>query len=459
MSGYLSGPLAPLALGSALALGLYVLYGPPAARRRPALRGLANSGNHCFVTAVVQALAASPALLAWLEGRSSRRDSRTVRGALLHLLRLLNNLPSSSPTPPSDTLSPALLLAALRAHGWRINTEEQDAHEMLHVVMTSIEEEVEGRGEGRPSHASLLDISSIGGGGEEEEEEEEEEGSPYSPARCSRGVSLPPTPAQEEPPHHPWSTGRAVSVSRDSSPGGRFPRRRSNSGVYSKLGADLPSTRLHSFTRHKCQTPFTGLLTSKVTPSSPSSPPGPVTYSTFHNITLSLPSSSLGSVSLDTLLQMFVSQERVEGGAVKQNTFGKLPECLCFHVQRTGFAGGQPYKRHDYVEFPLTLAMDRYTHTSQLVRARALDSLGGRGAPTLLPGALQAQYSLRAVVVHSGGIQSGHYVTYRRGPLGGRGASRWFHTSDSTVRQVPYSEVSRAPAYMLFYEREAGEPL
>ena len=63
--------------------------------------------------------------------------------------------------------------------------------------------------------------------------------------------------------------------------------------------------------------------------------------------------TSLGAVSLDTLLQMFVSQERVskifclhaesqscylpffqvEGGALKQNTFGKLPECLCFHVQ------------------------------------------------------------------------------------------------------------------------------
>ena len=124
---------------------------------------------------------------------------------------------------------------------------------------------------------------------------------------------------------------------------------------------------------------------------------------------------SLGAVSLDTLLQMFVSQERVskifcfhaeyqsylpflqvEGGALKQNTFGKLPECLCFHVQvflypvpilcygsemyfhqvpfhiisklnleyvssqRTGFGGGQPYKRHDYVEFPVLLNMDRW---------------------------------------------------------------------------------------------------
>ena len=96
----------------------------------------------------------------------------------------------------------------------------------------------------------------------------------------------------------------------------------------------------------------------------------------------------------------------MEGGALKQNTFGKLPECLCFHVQvfrtlciflimpmgilkisnltklimnmivpsqRTGFGGGQPYKRHDYVEFPVLLNMDRYVssiawYTGQLFK-------------------------------------------------------------------------------------------
>ena len=73
-----------------------------------------------------------------------------------------------------------------------------------------------------------------------------------------------------------------------------------------------------------------------MTPALPSPTPGPVSYNSFNNITLSLPSSrcstiasmwyhffperctvsekfspSLGAVSLDTLLQMFVSQERV----------------------------------------------------------------------------------------------------------------------------------------------------
>jgi len=462
MSRFLEAHIASLAIGSAVALGIYVFYGPSGGRqKRGELRGLVNSGNHCFVNAVVQALAACPCLQGWLEETCSKRDARTVRGSLLELLRQLNNLSSASSS--SSSLSPALLLAALRAHGWRINTEEQDAHEMLHVVMTTIEEELEFRkADAKPSHASLLDISNIGLEDDDDDSDDLEgaspAGGPFTPGRFTRGVSLPPTPAAETPPRNPWDSGRAVSVSRDTSPSGkrRFTRRRSNSGVICKLGSELPSNVVSSFTKPKCQTPFTGLITCKVTPASPSPTPGPVSYSSFNNITLSLPSSSLGAVSLDTLLQMFVSQERVEGGTLKQNTFGKLPECLCFHVQRTGFGGGQPYKRHDYVEFPVLLNMDRYTHTSQLVKARAVSSLGGGSAPSSLTSLQgQQQYQLRAVVVHMGGIHSGHYVTYRRGPLGSKSGNRWFHTSDSTAKQVPFSEVSRAPAYMLFYERES----
>merc|ERR1711874_448124 len=110
---------------------------------------------------------------------------------------------------------------------------------------------------------------------------------------------------------------------------------------------------------------------------------------------------------------MFISQESVEGVSskeqenstkfIKQLTFGKLPDCLCFHIQRTGFGGGQPYKRHDYVEFPVLLNMDRYTHTSQLVKARAVSSLGGGFGGGSAPSSLsslqgQQQYQLRAVV-------------------------------------------------------------
>ena len=78
----------------------------------------------------------------------------------------------------------------------------------------------------------------------------------------------------------------------------------------------------------------------------------PVSASTFNNITLSLPRVALvlthNSLSLETLLQMFVSREPVAQAAaerkspiiLKQLTFGRLPQCLCLHVQvRIGSLG------------------------------------------------------------------------------------------------------------------------
>ena len=64
--------------------------------------------------------------------------------------------------------------------------------------------------------------------------------------------------------------------------------------------------------------------------------------------------------------------------------------------------------------------MDAFTHASQTARQRGLEQLlRGAGA-----GAQQARagpgYTLRAVVTHSGGISSGHYITYRRGPIGSK---------------------------------------
>ena len=93
---------------------------------------------------------------------------------------------------------------------------------------------------------------------------------------------------------------------------------------------------------------------------------------------------------------MFISQERVEGpdaksSLIKQITFGKLPECLCLHIQRTGFAGGQPYKRHDFVEFPVLLDMDRFTHTNQLISQENVKGLLGEGSgPSSLPSLLNS---------------------------------------------------------------------
>ena len=38
-----------------------------------------------------------------------------------------------------------------------------------------------------------------------------------------------------------------------------------------------------------------------------------------------------------------------------------------------GFSGGQAYKRHDFVEFPETLDMERFTHASQTAQQKNLE--------------------------------------------------------------------------------------
>ena len=71
------------------------------------------------------------------------------------------------------------------------------------------------------------------------------------------------------------------------------------------------------------------------------------------------------------------------------------------------------------MEFPPELSMDAFTHASQTARQRGLEQLlrgagAGAGAGLARAGPV---YTLRAVVTHSGGINSGHYITYRRGPI------------------------------------------
>ena len=144
---------------------------------------------------------------------------------------------------------------------------------MLHVLMTTLEEEIPARAAAtKPSHASLLDISNLGRDQDEDEDEEEEEDTSTAAAYCDnpsrfglrRGMSLPPESRVTRDARDSMSMSRdardsmsmsrdardTMSMSRDASPR-RLQRRRS--GVYSKLGSELPSALVSSFTKPRNQ--------------------------------------------------------------------------------------------------------------------------------------------------------------------------------------------------------------
>jgi ubiquitin carboxyl-terminal hydrolase 22/27/51 len=60
-------------------------------------------------------------------------------------------------------------------------------------------------------------------------------------------------------------------------------------------------------------------------------------------------------------------------------------------------------------------------------------------------------YALSAVIVHKGGIESGHYVSYSRE------GEDWFLFDDSKVVLVSEAEVLSAEAYLLLYVVESAE--
>ena len=43
-----------------------------------------------------------------------------------------------------------------------------------------------------------------------------------------------------------------------------------------------------------------------------------------------------------------------------------------------GFGGGQPFKRHEFVEFPPVLSMEKYVYSTQLIKQNSINNLKGK---------------------------------------------------------------------------------
>ncbi|XP_014786998.1 ubiquitin carboxyl-terminal hydrolase 30 [Octopus bimaculoides] len=110
----------------------------------------------------------------------------------------------------------------------------------------------------------------------------------------------------------------------------------------------------------------------------------PVKYDLFDSLSLNIPESHWGPLSLEILLQKFITSETVfnvdcpgctnksdniSQTKVVQSTFlkklsiGKLPQCLCLHIPRTHWLNNNvPVKRFERISFPETLQMDEFIY-------------------------------------------------------------------------------------------------
>ncbi|KAI8140778.1 hypothetical protein BJV82DRAFT_621061 [Fennellomyces sp. T-0311] len=210
---------------------------------------------------------------------------------------------------------------------------------------------------------------------------------------------------------------------------------------------------------------------------------------------------------------------RATSCTTKQTMFANPPKSLCLHLSRSMYhPSGIVQKNHCSVKFPeyldlapyttngflntsdpaaslstppvTSVAQSRISRTS-LVYLRNMaaghrfvhgrdglnvalvnkdDDLVHNALPSMsVPSVRTIPYRLNAVIVHYGGHESGHFITYRRKklPTGQdvrrppghedpepKKPSTFWRCSDEVIEEVDLETVLQSEAYMLFYERD-----
>ena len=360
--------------------------------------GLVNNGNTCYLNSVLQALASVSTFLSWIEIISEEHENQNKLGKLTsEMLTFMHILNQSC--FEQKVYDASVIFQTLSSHGWVISREQQDAHEIFQVLISTLADEQQ--------HASQMTWNSV------------------------------------------LSSQDMLAIHDES--------------IVLRSGVRA------SKVQRKSLSPFSGLFGNQMWCKT-CSYKYPVKFDSFDTVSLSLSSSfQFCSITLEALIRDFMCSEVLESfqcsgcgevngektSLLKKLSIGKLPQCLCFHINRTYWQNGSAYKNNTFVTFSECLDIKPYCYNSskindEILRVSSLcssKSTDEKCKTSQSRWMVNTSYTLVAVIIHLGVVEKGHYLTFRKVN------DTWYFISDNNTRVAPLSHVLHSNPYILFYER------
>lgn len=463
-------------------------------------RGLKNPGNWCYLNSVLQSLSSSGAFVAHLKDLYSRYHQRFPGSFSYELLLCLEALRSDDDKNNNIAADPAPLISLLaEANPQFANRNEQDAHELLEVVLDIVSQEgtsmANETSTGMPVGLGQYATGKVASSPVPHIMETKLAGHPPFRGLCASHVRCTGCGTTRVLNHGPFATlslpvGELSIPQANGSPNLRVMdslRQYTSEELLDEVECCFCSAQHLSDCLQSVQQQEAGkkekpedvvveydlelqFVQSCMEYWKRSGLCGQGNYNSWDDqinaeIIERLQSSAEKNPAQRPGLLRCVDTVDELASSVRQTTtkrllLSRLPACLCLHLNRktVNMFSGQLVKLENHVEFPKVLDMSPFCCPSTGV------SPGTEMKPPIAKRQNGLLYRLKAVVVHLGSAEGGgHYVTYAAAPystLDEAGLpvirSRWVYFSDASTRVVTEEEVLAATAFLLFYERIAA---